>query len=533
MGLRLSKPTYALLAFALAGILVSFAPALAEIYGIWNLRPEYSYGIIVPALSLFLIWRHRDRLRGLPLTGSWYGLILVGAGLALRVVGELSTMSTIQRYAFLLVLYGVVLTLTGPIIFRRLWMPLAILIFMVPLPMFITDGLSLDLQLLSSELGVAVIRAAGVSVFLQGNVVDLGSYQLEVAEACSGLRYLFPLMTLSFLIAYLFRGAFWKRALIFLASVPVTVAMNSLRIGVIGITVDRWGSGMAEGALHDFEGWLVFMLSLAVVLLVAWGLAKLGPAHLRQTGIFNLDAAPPVAAAPKPFGFQSTGIEGDSQSRVVPVPRPFVVATVLLAAGAVGDLAVPQRHEVLPARADFAEFPTQVGDWVGQRGTLERVYLDALRLDDYILADYRDRSSLPLNFYVAYYQSQRSGHRVHSPINCIPGGGWAIRKSERRLLPASEASGGKPLPVNRLIIELGTQQSLVYYWFQERGRLLSDETLVKWSIFWDALTRNRTDGALVRLIVPITPGVKEADLDAKMQRFVTLVQPGLNRYVPD
>src|ERR1700730_12952243 len=150
MQLRLSKPTYVLLAFAFASIAVSFAPALSRLYDTWSLQPEYSYGILIPALSLFLIWRQREQLRGLRITGSWYGLALVAAGLALRVVGELSTMSTLQRYAFLLVLYGVVLALTGPVIFRRLWMPLAILIFMVPLPMFLTDGLSLDLQLVSS-----------------------------------------------------------------------------------------------------------------------------------------------------------------------------------------------------------------------------------------------------------------------------------------------------------------------------------------------------------------------------------------------
>ena len=525
MGLRLSKPTYVLLAFALAGIVVSFAPALAEIYGIWNLRPEYSYGILVPAISLFLIWRRRDQLRGLPLTGSWYGLILVGVGLALRLVGELSTMSTIQRYAFLLVLYGLVLTLTGPAIFRRLWTPLALLIFMVPLPLFITEGLSLDLQLLSSEIGVAVIRAAGISVFLQGNVVDLGSYQLEVAEACSGLRYLFPLMTLSFLVAYLFQGALWKRALIFLSSVPITILMNSLRIGLIGITVDRWGSGMAEGGLHEFEGWLVFMLSLAVVLLLSFWLAKIGPAQARPKGNSDLDVRPAAVAART--GFQPAMFQK--------VPRPLVVATVLLAVGAIADLAVPERHEVPPPRASFTQFPTQIGDWVGQRGTLEQVYLDALHLDDYVIANFSDHSNLPINFYVAYYQSQRSGHLAHSPINCIPGGGWKIRKSERRVLFASEAGAGgaTPLPVNRLIIELDSQRSLVYYWFKERGRLLTDETLVKWYIFWDALTRNRTDGGLVRLVVPIPPGVKEADLDAKMQRLVALVEPQLNRYVPD
>jgi exosortase D (VPLPA-CTERM-specific) len=525
MRLHLSKPTYALIAFAFAGIVVSFAPALSTIYDIWNLQPEYSYGFLIPALSAYLVWRQREQLRGLRFTGSWYGLILVGAGVALRIVGELSTMSTIERYAFLLVLYGLVLTLTGPVIFRRLWMALAVLIFMVPLPIFITSSLSLDLQLLSSVIGVWMIRAAGVSVYLQGNIVDLGEHQLEVAEACSGLRYLFPLMTLSFLIGYLFRGAFWKRAVIFVSSVPITVLMNSLRIAVVGVTVDAWGDDMARGSLHDFEGWLVFMFSLAAVMLVAYGLSKIGRSRVAWSDAFK--AVPATAAPPAgPAGFQK-------------VPRAFVAATVLIVAGAIVDLGLPERHEVIPQRADFSEFPTRVGDWVGQRRSLERVYLDALSLDDYLLADYREiqgetRSGAqgpPINFYVAYYQSQRSAHRVHSPINCIPGGGWTIRTLERRLIPAGPAD--QQVAVNRAIIELGQQRQLVYYWFRERGRNLTDENLVKWYLFWDAFTRHRTDGALVRMVIPMSANDREADLDARMQRFLALAVPPLNRYVPN
>ncbi len=218
--------------------------------------------------------------------------------------------------------------------------------------------------------------------------------------------------------------------------------------------------------------------------------------------------------------------------RLQKVPWPFAAATVLVTAGALVDLALPARHaEVPPTRAGFEEFPVQIGEWAGRRGALEPVYLDALRLDDYLLADYHNTDGVPLNFYVAYYQSQRSNHRAHSPIQCIPGGGWTISNLERRSLQVAGQS--RPLPVNRLVISLGSQQQLVYYWFQERGRILTDENLVKWYIFWDALTRNRTDGALVRLIVPITPGAREADLDAKMQRFLALVEPRLNQYVPD
>ena len=147
-----------------------------------------------------------------------------------------------------------------------IWAPLLFLLFMIPLPNFLYNNLSAQLQLLSSELGVAVIRLFDIGVYLEGNVIDLGTYKLQVVEACSGLRYLFPLTSLAFLMAYLFKAAAWKRIVIFLSSIPITLLINSFRIGVIGVLVEYWGPGQAEGFLHDFEGWVVFMSSLGVLL---------------------------------------------------------------------------------------------------------------------------------------------------------------------------------------------------------------------------------------------------------------------------
>ena len=338
---RFALPGYALFALALTGALLLFASAIGQLYSIWSAQPEYSYGILIPAISVFLIWRQREELRHLPFTGSWYGLVLIAVGLALRLVGTLSTMPAVVHYAMLLVLYGLVLALTGPAVFRRLLMPLFILVFMVPLPPVFSEQLSLQLQLLSSQLGVWVIRTAGISVFLEGNVIDLGSYQLEVAEACSGLRYLFPLMTLAFMIAYAFRGPLWKRSIIFLSSVPVTVLMNSLRIGIIGITVEHWGTQMAEGLLHEFEGWVLFMLSAVIVLLVAAGLSRLGR---RATGQPNMGQ--PGMGQPKLAG------QGGPPARTVEraaaaavsfqsLPRSFIVATIVVAAGATAESRCP------------------------------------------------------------------------------------------------------------------------------------------------------------------------------------------------
>jgi exosortase D (VPLPA-CTERM-specific) len=296
--------------------------------------------------------------------------------------------------------------------------------------------------------------------------------------------------------------------------------MNSIRIGFIGITVEHWGTAMAEGALHDFEGWLVFMLSMGALLLTALGLSRVGSSRVKWNEVFNLNSPPdksPRGAVAVPFSPTLT--------------RPFAAAAALVLVGAVLGVATPPPHTELPARVDFAEFPTRIGAWTGQRDVLQNVYLDALHLDDYVLANYRDSSGVPVNLYVAYYQTQDNTRAIHSPHDCIPGGGWEIKKFEQRSFPAVGTVGA--FSVNRALVQLGPNRQIVYYWFQERGRRFTNEYVVRWYLFWDALTRHRTDGALVRFVAPLPPGAREADVDARILSLARLVEPALGRYVPD
>jgi exosortase D (VPLPA-CTERM-specific) len=402
------------------------------------------------------------------------------------------------QYAFLITLYGVLLSLMGWRAFRIILVPLLILIFMIPLPNFLYNNLSAQLQLVSSQLGVWIIRLFGISVFLEGNVIDLGSMKLQVVEACSGLRYLFPLMTIAFIAAYMFKGAFWKRAVIFLSSIPITVFMNSVRIGVIGILVEFRGESMAQGFLHDFEGWAVFMVCTAVLVLEMWVLARIGKEKRALREVFGLEMPAPV---PK-----------EAQVQYRPIPRTFAASLVVLIGAAVLATALPERGEAHVPRQAFSEFPMAVGPWQGQHDRLEQIYIDTLKFDDYIIADYADDETGLVNLYVAYYDSQRKGQSAHSPRSCIPGGGWEIVSLTQRRIDGVEVDG-EPLRVNRTEIQYGDQKQLVYYWFQQRGRVIDNEYLVKWYLFWDALTRNRTDGALVRLTSVVRPGedVDEAD----------------------
>ena len=163
---------------------------------------------------------------------------------------------------------------------------------------------------------------------------------------------------------------------------------------------------------------------------------------------------------------------------------------------------------------------------------MEQIYLDALQLDDYVMANYARSDRELVNFYVAWYDSQRSGQSAHSPRACLPGGGWRITELSDVAVPDVQL-GSQPLRVNRARIELGTQQQLAYYWFQQRGRVITNEYLVKWYLFLDSLSRSRTDGAMIRIITPIREGESLEEADARLVQFTGEVSSRLSHFVPD
>jgi exosortase D (VPLPA-CTERM-specific) len=484
----------------------------------WLHREEYSHALMIPVISLYLLWQQRAALARLDLQGSWLGVSIILFGALLQFAGVLAAVDTIQQYGLLLAIYGLVVALIGVRATTNLWAPLLLLALMVPLPEFLLQNFSAQLQLISSQIGVWFIRLFDISVFVEGNVIDLGGYKLQVAEACNGLRYLFPLMTMGFIMAYMFKVEMWKRLLLFVSSIPVTILMNSFRIGTIGVMVEHWGQSMAEGFLHDFQGWAVFMTSAGMLLLEMMLLARIGKHRRPWREVFGLDEAEPIDQNALPLRRA--------------VPASFIVGTVIVSAFAAGVMLAPERAEALPKRDSFFAFPNQVESWSGRRSAMEQIYLDALKLDDYIMSDYLRGGRELVNFYVAWYDSQRAGNSAHSPRSCLPGGGWRMTQFDQ--IDVGEVQvAGKPLRANRVQIELGNRKQLVYYWFQQRGRVITNEYLVKWYLFVDSLTRQRTDGALVRLVTPLGIGEPVEQADRRLVEFASQVAPRLERYIPD
>jgi EpsI family protein len=210
-------------------------------------------------------------------------------------------------------------------------------------------------------------------------------------------------------------------------------------------------------------------------------------------------------------------------------PPQFVVAVVLLA----GTLALAQGiefREKIPPAKNFASFPTQVGDWAGKREVMEEKFVKELDLSDYVIVDYVNGSHA-VNFYTAYYESQRKGESIHSPETCLPGSGWEFKNAGSVTLPLIDRRGA-PVTVNRAFMENGAYKQLSYFWFPQRDRVLTNAWQLKIYNFWDALTRQRTDGALVRLITPVYPNEDVAQAEARLTAFTQAIVPVLNEFLP-
>lgn len=487
----------------------------------WS-TPEYSHGPLIPLISLYLFLRElRHSPPAAPGTPANRvpGIALLMFALTFGIFGNLVRIPDLVTYAFILWVGGVMLTGFGWEQGRRHWAPVLHLIFMLPLPQFVYWKLTILLQLISSEIGVWIVQMAGIPVFLEGNVIDLGVYKLQVAEACSGLRYLFPILSFSYLSAILYRGPFWHKAVLMLMAVPITVLMNSFRIGAIAVLVNSYGIGQAEGFLHFFEGWVIFGACCALLFLIAIGLQRLQPEPLSLGEVIDLD-------------FQGLGPQVLRILRIA-TSRGMVVAVALslLVSGAF--VFTPPAEEVTIARSGFADFPDDIGQWSGRSDALDAATEAVLGADDYINATYyKPGEPGGVNFFSAWYAKQTEGSGIHSPEVCLPVGGWEVSAIEpvEITIPGEAA---RTFPVNRAIIQKGLSRQLVYYWFEQRGKRLTNDYVAKAVVVYDSLVMGRTDGALVRFVTPVLPDEPDEAADARLQGFMAELLPKLPKYIPE
>ena len=513
------------LCLAVLGAAVFFRDGLFTLVAAWGV-PEYSHGPLIPILSgiLFLRQLKDHPPRTTPVTDRGPGVALLMLALMLGAAGSLIGIGDIVAYGLILWTGAILLIGFGWRQGRAFWPPVLHLVYMLPLPAVLYYGLSTTLQGVSSELGVWFLRLIQVPVFLDGNIIDLGVIKLHVAEACSGLRYLFPILSFSYIFAVLYRGPVWHKAVLLVSAVPITVVMNSVRIAIAGWIVDRWGPAHLEGFTHFFEGWVIFLACVAILFALAWALLFFRRDRMRLSQALDVDMGGLVPQA--------------LRLRDVPASGAMMLAAGLSLGLATAWAFVPPHQPVLASREPFALFPTALDDWqAGPPRAFDPAIERVLAADDYhSVALTRPDEPVSVDLFIAWYKDQMTGG-AHSPEVCLPGAGWEIAALDQI---AATGPDGAPFMLNRALIQNGADRMLVYYWFEQQGRRTASGFSAKLQLMLGKITNGRSDSALVRLItaIPRTPGdvgAGEAALaaaEARLQDAMSATLSPLPRFVP-
>jgi exosortase len=245
-------------------LIICYAPVLYRLGAQWKNDEDMGHGFFVPIIAGYIIWQRRFQLAALNPEPNYWGLVLIVWGAVQLMLGTLGAELFLSRTAFLISLVGVIWFLGGTKILRALSFPLFLLIFMIPIPAIVYARITLPLQIFASRVAENVLGWVNIPVLRDGNVLELASQKLSVAEACSGIRSLLSLSFLSLIYAYFFDNKVWMRGALLIGTIPIAIAANASRVTLTGI-LSEVRTDLAEGAFHMFEGWVLFLVALALL----------------------------------------------------------------------------------------------------------------------------------------------------------------------------------------------------------------------------------------------------------------------------
>jgi EpsI family protein len=510
------KTTFVLAVTALA---VCYAGVLQTLAKAWVTSEVYSYGLAVLAISAYMIWTRSESLSRLPAVPDYlFGIPVTLAGIGLLVAGRLGLLMSLQQGSLIVTLAGFVLLFFGRAIFARVWFPLGYLLLGFPLWDALIGSLQPPSQLISGRMATVLLQAIGIPVLQDGTKLALPNVTLEVLRECSGVNQLLAVVAMALPASYIWLRSRTRRVALVVLAVVGAYASNGVRIALVGFLATR---GLSNGDLrgvHLFEGLAISALCYLLILGCLSVLAKTERATRGDaTRSEDADAVPAGRSA----------------------HRMWLEAGMAAAALSIGIVLQLFHTPDVLLRANLHTFPAHIGDWsVETRPTparfpaiddeLVRAYPSPsgerhfMAIDDELVRAYRNGSGQRLRLYIGYHRSQREGKEL---------AGEAGHALNAVATPVHVQLGARTVELGQVVHVRPTRSRGVLYWYDLNGRVFSSMYLAKQYMAWDALTRGRTNGAVVMI------EWESDDRDAESSRreaaaFAQSILPLLPTFIP-
>lgn len=471
--------------FVLPGVIIllfaaAYSRTFASLVSMWWGSDDYTHGFLVPLISAYIVWRKGAALletRAQPAIA--FGTIIMAMAGAALIAGKLGSIVILEELSIPLMIAGLVLLLAGPFFLKALWFPIAYLLFMVKMFGEGSEKFHWPFQLLASNIGVWILQAVGIPAYKEVQYIQLPNIMLEVASACSGLRFLVSIIAIGIPLAWLTQRSWAKRVGLVVFAIIIAVLANGLRVALIGVWA-FYGGSVVHGPMHVFQGMFVAWIGFIALFAGAWFLAG------KQEDGGRVKAMKPAALARGLLERLSSGKNWKAAC---------AAAIALLAV--TGGLYFFYKTTAASLAAPLSSLPSTLGEWTATHEPAAD-FLVAVGGTEEFARIYK-KGDTAFRVYVSYYDEQAQDHEMVNYRNS-----WKLHRGERVSSVATAA--GSTEEVNIALLKENNDRRFALFWYQMDGRVIADRVTVKLWTMWQALASRRTNGAVVIVSAPVEAG---------------------------
>jgi len=486
-----------------AVFIFSYFGAITLLVNTWLNRDDYSHGFLVPIISLYFIWVDRKRLMHIPIRPNLIGgMVLTFIGSFILLVGNISSVAILQQLSILVVIPGLVLLLLGTRYLKALSLPLGYLILMVPILDIVLDRIQWPFQLFSAMLSTKLLNLINIPVFRSANFLELPNITLEIAEVCSGVKYLVSIVAIGIPLAYFTQKLWWRRILLLGIAVLIGILVNGFRVVLIGIWAYNGGE-VLHGPLHMFQGLFVSVVGFIFLFFIVYIFSKIFPLDNKETES------------------RQNILSGKNSYDARRFNRAWLCAIIILLS--LAGYLYTYSPKKIQLKVNLNQLPLTVGQWRGKQLPHKGMILEAPGADVNITRVYRNTSGQEIMLYVGYFEDQYQNKEL---IN------YKLSKLYRNVEEIEILTNVQKIQVNKTIFSENRNKYLALYWYDLNGQIVANRYMAKLESAFDGLVQRRTNGAIVVLYGRLSGNSDEAELIEDEKDFARQLFPILVNFLP-
>ena len=476
----------------------------------WYTFSPYSYGFLVPVIAAYMAWQKRGRLKNLPISSNYWGMLTLVFALLLFLVAQVITDSFMMRVSMVLAIAALIQTTLGNRFLKELGFPIFYLALMIPVPYVLVNKIVNFLMFFDAKHAATILQLFGIPVYLESNFLHLPNITLEVADVCSGISSLFALFVLGVFYSSLLPLPTGLKALVTASTVPLAVIANLIRIIVTVGLIYYIGPVVLQSVIHKLHGTFNFLLSFVFLIVLAEFLRKKSaPASLQPNSVNRSSAVVYEANLPRMIGWNATALS------------TLVIAMAIWLSGVV------ESPSNAASPVNLVDLPSSFGSFTASTEAWPDVYQDA-KAEQAATRFYTTAEGVPIELFVGYRGDSTGGPRLQSPKLVLPAKWSYVWITSSQL----QANGSEPIEVNWMLTQTAGTRRLVLYWYQSEGGTFTGELYYRFALLKERLAGRSAGMLVVRIATPVLESDRSVEqAQIRLKNLALRVQQELDRII--